>query len=402
MKRLVSLFILSAIAITLSAQKIIQWRGENRTGIYNETGLLKKWPADGPEMLWAVEGLDQGHSSVAIASEKLYITGMTESTGYVHVFDLDGKPLAKKGYGPEWSVNYEGPRGTITVNDGKLYLASGSGGFICLDQNTLDIVWEKNLERDFKAKNIVWGINESPLIVDEKVILTPGGPKFNIVALNKNDGKLIWSCPGEGDLSAYCSPLFIGDQQIPQVVVMTANHIIGVDVATGKKLWSYEHKNRHSVHANTPIYSDNMIFCTSGYGKGSVMLRLTDGGRSVEKVWESQLADSRIGAMVKVGDYLYGSGDTNKFWFCIDWKTGQIKYQSKALAIGVTIAADGMLYCYTQKGEMALATTDPDQFNVVSKFSITLGTGEHWAHPVIYNGVLYIRHGDALMAYKIK
>ncbi len=402
MKKITTLILLLTITAALSAQTNLQWRGENRTGIYNETGLLESWPANGPELLWHFDGLGQGHSSVAIANNKIYLTGMTDSTGTLYVLDMNGKLLKQKAYGTEWYTNYNGSRGTVTVDNGKIYLISGMGSLYCFDENSLDILWQKDVKKDFNSENIKWGINESPLIVGEKIIFTPGGKEHNVVALNKNDGKLIWSSPGEGDLSAYCSPLYVGDQQVLQVVTMTADHIIGVDIVTGNKLWSYENKNRHSVHANTPVYGDNMILCTSGYGKGSVMLRFKDGGRNVEKAWESIELDSRMGAMVKIGNYAYGSGDANKYWFCVDWKTGEQKYKDNSLPIGVVIAADGMLYCYSDRGDMALVRITPEKFDIVSKFKITLGTEQHWAHPVIHNGVLYVRHGNTLMAYKIK
>jgi outer membrane protein assembly factor BamB len=395
------LFILMCTALSLSAQNTnIQWRND-RTGVFFETGLLKSWPEKGPELLWHFDGLNEGHSSVAIDDNKIYVTGMTGKIGYLYVLDLNGKLLNKKTYGKEWADSYNGPRGTVTINDGKIYLITGMGALICFEQNTLEIIWTKDIQTDFGGKNIKWGINESPLIVNEKIILTPGGKKHNVVALNKNNGALIWSCEGEGDVSAYCSPLYVGDQKEPLIVTMTADHILGIDFATGKKLWSYENKNRWSVHANTPVYGDNMLLFTSGYGKGSMMFRLKDGGRAVEKVWENSDIDSRIGAMVKIGDYLYGSGDFSKAWFCVDWKTGEIKYKDKSLATGVTIAADNMLYCYSDKGEMALVRVTPEKFDLVSQFPITLGTDQHWAHPVIYQGVLYLRHGNTLMAYKI-
>jgi outer membrane protein assembly factor BamB len=401
MRRIIFLSLFLVTVSTLPAQDVIQWRGD-RTGIYRESGLLKSWTEDGPQLLWNYDGLGEGHSSVAISSGKIYITGMTEGTGFLYAFDMNGALLAKKEYGGEWNESYNGTRGTVTANENKLYLISGLGDIVCLDESDLSIVWKKNIISDFGAENIKWGICESPLIVDEKLIVTPGGKQHNIIALNKNTGALIWSCPGEGDLSAYCSPLYIGDQQTPQVVTMTAKHIVGVDVATGKKLWSFENINRHAVHPNIPVYGgDNMLLCTSGYGKGSVMLRLIDGGRNVEKVWDLAQLDSRMGAMVKVGDYAYGSGDANRFWFCVDWKTGELKYKENTLPIGNVIAADGMLYCYSDRGDFALVKITPDKFDIVSRFPVTLGTDQHWAHPVIYRGTLYVRHGNTLMAYKI-
>jgi outer membrane protein assembly factor BamB len=401
MKRTFILGVFLIAATALQAQDVIQWRGD-RTGIYRENGLLKSWAEKGPQLLWNYDGLGEGHSSAAISAGKIYVTGMSDGKGYLYAFDMNGKLLNRKEYGNEWDESYNGTRGTVTANGGRLYLISGRGDIVCFNESDLSIVWKKNIMSDFGSENIKWGICESPLIVDDKLIATPGGKQHNVIALNKNTGELIWSCPGEGDLSAYCSPLYVGDQQTPQAVTMTAKHIIGVNIADGKKLWSVENSNRHDVHPNIPVYGgDNMLLCTSGYGKGSVMLRLIDGGRNVEKVWEAAQLDSRMGAMVKAGDYAYGSGDANRFWFCVDWKTGELKYRVNALPVGNVIAADGMLYCYSDRGDLALVKISPDSFDIVSRFSVTLGTEQHWAHPVIYKGVLYLRHGNTLMAYKI-
>jgi outer membrane protein assembly factor BamB len=275
-----------------------------------------------------------------------------------------------------------------------------------MEQNTLNILWKKNIEADFEGKNITWGVNESPLIVDEKVILSVGGKTHNIVALNKNDGSLIWSCEGEGDLTAYCSPLYIANQDVPLIATMMASHIVGVDVATGKKLWSYKYENNRKIHPNTPVYDGkDMLLFTGGYNKGAVMFRLTNGGRSIEEVWEQPKLQSKHGGMVKIGNHVYtgGDGNANKFWYCVDWNTGEINYQDNTITAGVVIAdGDNMLYCYSERGEMALVKAPPEKFDLISKFSITLGTAQHWAHPVIYQGVLYVRHGNTLMSYKIK
>ncbi|MDR3252260.1 MAG: PQQ-binding-like beta-propeller repeat protein [Tannerella sp.] len=389
-------------AATALAQENIQWRGIDRTGVYHESGLLKTWPDDGPQLLWHYDGLGEGHTSTAIDGELIYITGLRDGDGYIYVFDLNGKQVKSKKYGPEWDKSYNGSRGTVTVNDGKIYLVSGYGSLYCLNQSSLDIVWEKNILQEYGSKNVTWGICEAPLIIDNMVIATPGGNEHNIVALDKNTGSLLWDCPGKGDLSAYCSPLYVGDQATPLIVTMTADHIIGVEAKTGKFLWSHENKNQHGVQANTPVYSNGMILCTSGYGRGSTMLRLKDGGQSIEEVWFSKDLDNRIGAMVKVGDYVYGSGDKNRSWFCADWNTGEIKYREQGLAMGNIISNDGMLYCYTEKGDLLLVKATPDKFDVAGKLAVTLGTNQHWAHTVLYKGVMYVRHGDTLMAYKVK
>jgi outer membrane protein assembly factor BamB len=316
---------------------------------------------------------------------------------------MNGKLLNKLMYGNEWTTNYVGTRATPIINNGKIYLMSGLGDVICLNESNLNVIWKKNMLVDYESKNITWGINESPLIIGEKIIITPGGKEHNVVALNKNTGERIWSSPGVGELSSYCSPLYIGDQQTPLIVTKTAYSIIGLEASTGKLLWTFESKNRHQIQANTPFYANNMILCSS-VDKGATMLRLSEGGRKAEIVWEIQEFDNMMGGVVKVGNYIYGSdsGEKSKYWWCVNWETGEILFKERGLAVGVTIFADGMLYCYSDKGEMALVKPTPEKFTIVSQFPITKGTNQHWAHPVIHQGVLYVRHGDCLMAYRIK
>ncbi|MDR2037304.1 MAG: PQQ-like beta-propeller repeat protein [Bacteroidales bacterium] len=388
-------------ALNLSAQDVIEWRFD-RTGIYKETGLLKKWDDKGPDLLWHYDGLGEGYSSVSISSGKIYITGMTGDIGYLYVFDMNGNLLGKKKYGTEWTISHNGARGTVIPNDGYLYLVSGNGELFCFDESGLDIVWQKSM-RDFGAEPPRHGTNESPLIVGEKLIFTPGGKEHNIVALNKKTGELIWSSEAKGDVSSYCCPIYLDDQQIPQIVTMTGHHVVGIDISNGNMLWSFPFTNRFFEHPNTPVYGDDMLLCTSSYGVGSVMLRLKDGGKNIEQVWSSVDLDSRTGHMLKIGGYAYGAGDYKKgSWYCVDWKTGEQLYKDKTIATGAIIAADGMLYCYSEKGELALVRITPEKFDMVSQFPVTMGTGPHWAHPVIHKGVMYVRHGDTLMAYAVK
>lgn len=390
------------ISFSLNAQQTVEWRGD-RTGIYKETGLLKKWPENGPDLLWHFDGLGQGHSSISINSDKIYVTGMTDDTGYLYVFDLQGKLLNKKEYGKEWDVSYDGSRGTVVPNDGKLYLVSGRGILTCLNESDLSVAWQKDMDSDFGGTPPKYGVNESPLIVGDKLIFTSGGEEHNVVALNKKNGSLIWSSKAMGDISSYCSPIYVADQKVPQVVTMTGHHVVGIDISNGKLLWSVPFTNRFSEHPNTPVYGNGMLLCTSSYGVGSIMLKLTDGGRKVEQAWSSKDLDSRTGHMLKIGDYAYGAGDYGRgSWYCVNWKTGEQLYKDKSMPTGAIIAADGMLYCYSERGDMALVRATPEKFDIVSRFSITMGTAQHWAHPVIHKGALYVRHGDTLMAYKIK
>ena len=172
-----------------------QWRGENRDGVYNETGLLKEWPAEGPELLWKFEGLGEGHTSVAIANSKVYISGMHDDRLVLYVFDMTGNLLTEKEIGKEWNTNWNGTRSSVCINDGKLYIFNALGTLFCLDETTLHVVWKKELLEEFDGRNLMFGITENPLIVGEKIFMTPGGEKNGMVALNKHTGALIWSSP---------------------------------------------------------------------------------------------------------------------------------------------------------------------------------------------------------------
>lgn len=399
MKKSILLILLSSLILYAQAQ--VGWRNDH-TGIYNETGLLKSWPAEGPELLWHFDGLDFGFSSVSIDQGKLFVTGLTDGKGYLYVLDTNGKLLNKVEYGTEFTGdNFVGTRSTAIPHEGKVYVVSGIAELFCYDMNTLKLLWKKNYAEDYGAENTKHGWNGPPLIIDEKLIIAPGGPTHNVLALNKATGDIIWSSEGMKGISGYGTPIFLDDQEVPQIVVMMGDHILGLDITNGKMLWSHDHTNRFSEHPNTPVYSDNCLLFMSAYGQGALMLRLTDGGRKVSPVWEMKELGHTTGHVMKSGNYIYGPGNRTN-WYCVNWETGEIMYSDKTIAVGNIIAADGLLYCYSEKGEMALVKPNPEKFEIISQFPITLGTEQHWAHPVIYKGVLYVRHGDSLMAYNIK
>lgn len=395
---------ISILSNILNAQEASQWRGQYRNGIYKETGLLNSWPAEGPKLLWHYDNLGDGFASAAIvAHEKIYTAGTLGGKGTVFAFSLDGKLIWSSVYGDEWIESYPGSRSTPLVNEGKVYIMSGFGKIACLSADKGNIIWSVDIMKDYDARNIVWGVTENLLIDGEKLFCTAGGEKNNVIALNKNTGKLIWSCPGNGQISAYCSPLLITLPTRKIVVTMTEKSILGIDAATGKKLWDYEQINKYAVHANTPLYSNGYLYCVSGYGYGGVMLKLATDGASVEKVWKNDLLDSRMGGMVLLNGIVYGLGDKVKGLHAVDWKTGkEVAFDKLNGRFGSIISAEGLLYTYDESGEVALIEPTPGGVKKLSGFKVPYGSAQHWAHPVIDNGRLYIRHGNSMMVYDIR
>lgn len=397
------IFLLVALNSSILFSKIdSQWRGPNRNGNYPETNLLKTWPTDGPKQLLVISGLGTGFSSPAVTENKILITGMLDKTGYLFAYDLQGKLLWKSPYGSEWSGNYPGSRSTPTVVGQQVYCMSGMGQLSCFDVNNGKQIWSIDILKTFNAPNIEWGITESLLIDGENIICTPGGPDGNVVALNRMTGKTVWKSKGYGEKSAYCSPILVEHGKTRLIVTMTATSIIGVDADNGTFYWRHPHRTDYDIHANSPIYNNGYIYYVSGYGSGGALLQLSSDGKSIKEIWRNKELDSQIGAAVLVNGYIYGSGHNTRKWQCLDFKTGKIIYTSDKRGKGNIISADGMLYCYEESGQVLLLKADPTAYSQVSSFKVTLGTDQHWAHLVIKNGRLYVRHGDALMVYDIK
>ena len=403
MKRfLFTLCLAGIISSGCLAQSIAQWRGPDRNGLYPDKGLLKKWPDNGPDLLWHFDGLGRGHASAAVTEDRVYTAGEIDGIGYLFCFDLSGKQLWKVPYGEEWTESWPGVRSTPLVANGKVFLFSSYGKLLCRNANNGDFVWSIDILKDYNAPNIKWGVTENLAIDGDKLFCTAGGPEASVIALDAATGKLIWKCKGKGEQSAYGSPALINTKNGKILAVHTASSIIGIDAVSGRFLWSFDQPNKYSVQANTPIFQDGLLYCVSGYGSGGVMLKLSDDGATVTEVWRNTGIDNRMGGAVVVNGKIFGSDDAGKAWYCLDWKTGTQMFSEKITGKGNIITADGMLYLYGENGEVVLAEPLANSFRKVSSFKVPFGEDQHWAHLVIAHQKLFVRHGASLMVYDLK
>ncbi len=403
------------IFVLLSAQivngQLYDWRGPDRSGIYNETGLLKQWPESGPELIWELGDLGFGYSSVTVTSDAIYITGRYEDDDVLTALTPDGKKKWSVKYGKAWTRNHDGTRCIPTYVDGKIYLVSGSGDIVCVSEQG-DIIWSKNHYDIYSSKPLMFGISESPLYVDGKIIASPGGDKASVVAFDANNGLVVWEAEALNEGPQYVNPLLIerGGKKI--LVSLSEKHIIGINTDDGEMLWTVDYDKIKNAsgrssknHAVTPIYRDGYILIANGYDYPAVKLKLSDDGNNVETVWTNADLEPHHGGMVLIGDYIYSSNHLSNAmgdWVCIDWNTGETMWTERWHCKGPVISADGMLYLYEERtGYVGLAKPGPEKLDIVSEFQITRGTGPHWAHPVIKDGKMYIRHGGVLMVYSI-
>jgi outer membrane protein assembly factor BamB len=392
--------------------QLYEWRGPGRTGIYNETGLLKKWPDGGPKLLWEAEKMGDGYSSVTVTDDAVYVTGRKDSSDVLTALTLDGKIKWETIYGKAWMANHTGSRCIPTYYNGNIFLISGSGDIVCIGSNG-KIKWSKNHYKLYDSKPIMFGISESPLVVDNMVIASPGGKKASLVAFNINDGKVIWEAEPLDEEPQYVNPKLIEYAGKKMVVTVMGAHIFAVDTKDGKILWKINYASVNAAtgrvmknHATTPVFRDGYIFIANGYNWVALKLKLSADGNSAEIVWENRSFDPQLGGVVLLDNNIYGTNHMSKpvdTWVCLDWNTGKTLWTSKWYSRGSVISADGMLYLYEEKsGHVALVKPDSSKLDIVSEFQITKGEGPFWAHPVISKGRLYIRHGDVLMVYLIK
>ncbi|UCD50561.1 MAG: PQQ-like beta-propeller repeat protein, partial [Phycisphaerales bacterium] len=258
------------------------------------------------------------------------------------------------------------------------------------------------LER-FGAGQAKFGFAECVLVDGQKVICTPGGPDASLVALDRDTGETIWKTEGLSQPAGYCSPRMIRHNGKKLIVTMLEKVVVGIDPNTGKVLWQYDFPNRFGVLPNPPLYADGMLYVVGGGGTGGTLLALADDAMSVKEQWKDRTLDCQMQGTVLVDGCIYGTAQSGKRGLvCLDWKTGEAKWNAGSVEQASVVAADGMLYVYGQNGTVYLVKPGPAGFKPVSQFAVTQGSAEHWAHPTVANGRLYIRHGDALMVYDVK
>jgi outer membrane protein assembly factor BamB len=384
-----------------------QWRGPRRDGVSVETGLLAHWPAHGPKLLWSVDGLGKGWSSPIVVGQCVYITGDVGDDLIIFAFDHDGKPVWQTKNGKVWEKPYPGARASCAFSEGMLYHLNAHGRLVCLDAMSGQEQWAVSVLERFGGKNITWALSECLLIDGPHVIVTPGAKGALMAALDKRNGRTVWTTEAlADDLASHSSPILFQYAGRRILANCSSAHGFGVDADTGKLLWTVPLKNPHGVNASTPVYGKGHIYYVTPYAEQGRLYRLLaqESGITAQHVWTSPL-DTVTGSSVLVGNALYAAGyRACKWWMGVDWTTGKTQSQLKDLTTGAAIHAQGQLYCLDEKGTVALLKPDAQDLNVVSRFKPITGRvkNDAWAHPVLCHGRLYIRYHDQLWCYDVK
>jgi outer membrane protein assembly factor BamB len=393
-----------------------QWRGPKRDGLSTETGLLRQWPNGGPPLQWKATGLGRGYSSVVLSGGRIFTMGDRNTRGRGHaafVIALDqatGKELWATRVGDPW--NDGGPRCTPTVDGDLLFALTPHGDLVCLETATGKERWRKNLPNDFGGEMMSgWGYSESPLVDGDKLIVTPGGRDATLVALGKATGEVLWKAPVPGgDGAGYASAVVAEVGGVRQYVQLLGRGIVGVAAKDGRFLWRYDRIANTTANIPTPIVRGDLVFCSTGYGTGSALLRLAPLGDRFEakEVYflKGRECQNHHGGMVLVGEYVYGGhGHNEGFPICVEFQTGKVAWrQDRGPGSGsaAVVYADGHLYFRYEDGVMALIEATPEGYREKGSFKLPVNGSPSWPHPVVAGGRLYLREQDALLCYDVR
>jgi outer membrane protein assembly factor BamB len=387
-----------------------QFRGPNRDGLCSETRLLKQWPAGGPRLSWKTTGLGGGYSTLSIVADRIFTIGDKDGSSLVIALSIaDGKPLwnarlANSG-APGWG-SFEGPRNAPTVDGDLLYALGQWGDLACFETATGKELWRKSFTNDFGASRPEWGFSEAPLVDGDKVVVTPGGPKGALVALNKKTGDLVWQSKEFTDPAQYSSLMAADIGGARQYIQITMASVAGIAAGDGKLLWRVPRKGQVAV-VPTPIVQKDLVYVSSGYGIGCNLFQITGsaGSFKAKEVYANKVMVNHHGGVIKVGNYLFGYSD-GKGWTCQDFKTGASQWEEKEkLGKGSVIYADGRLYLRQedQKGTVALIEASAAGYKEHGRFDQPdRSSKKAWSHPVVAGGKLYLRDQDLLLCYDVK
>ncbi|HSH20114.1 MAG TPA: PQQ-binding-like beta-propeller repeat protein [Draconibacterium sp.] len=401
--------LLSFSCTSESKFKISEWRGPGRSGIYSETNLLNEWPGNGPEILWVAEGLGKGYASPSISEKLVFVNGEQDSTSFLFAFDLLGELLWKSPNGKEFmgegfSSTYPGSRSTPTVVNDLVYTSSGKGRIACFEASSGTEKWAVDIIDDLGGRESEFGYSESLLVDENNVYCFVGGEEINMAAFDRFSGNVVWSSEALKDTFSYCSPIFVELPNRKVIVTHSRHYIFAVDCENGETLGSYglDGYEWDGEHCNSPIYSDGFIYFIGNdeKGKGAIKLEISKNGENLNEIWYNSIIRNNFNGYVKIANGLFTTVKGN--WMKkLNINDGLVSDSIK-IATGSLIFADNKFISYGMNGDVNLIHYKNDKLNVASTFKVKEGDGHHFAHPVIANGILYIRHGDALMAYKIK
>ncbi|MBN2181961.1 MAG: PQQ-like beta-propeller repeat protein [Sedimentisphaerales bacterium] len=386
--------VLLGLTITLFCCGIVtaadwpRWRGPEYNGISKETGWNANFPEAGPKILWE-KSVGTGFSSITICDGKAYTMGNIDDNDILYCFDAaTGNEIWKKSYScPLLNKNHEGgPCATPTIDGDAIYTFSKDGDVLRFKVANGDIVWHKNLNKEFGFKHPTWHFSGSPLVMGDLVIVNAG---TSGVALNKTDGSIAWQ--SDKGVSGYATgvPFTLNGQNC--IAMMVSREVVALNPATGDVLWRFPWKTSYDINAAEPLISGDTIFITSGYNRGCALLKIE--ANKVTELWQNKNMSNQVNSSVLLDGFVYGFsgqvGGGGKLT-CLEFQSGQVKWTQGGMGTGSLMLADGKLIILSEAGKLVIAEASPDKYKEISSAQIL--SGKCWTMPVLANGRIYARN----------
>jgi outer membrane protein assembly factor BamB len=378
------------------------FRGPRRDGHYTERPIGTNWPAGGLRPIWK-QPVGAGYASFVIARGRAFTIEQRGPEEVVAAYDvLTGREL----WTNAWTAAFrefmggDGPRATPTWADNHVYALGAEGELRVLDGATGRMIWRTNILQDAGAKNLQWGMAASPLIVDDTVVVLPGGPAGqSVVAYDRRTGKRVWSALT--DQQAYSSPMLVTLARVHQIIAFSASRVMGLSPVGGELLWEYPWKTQFDINAAQPlVVGENRVFVSSGYGTGAAVIELTamDRGFSVREVWRNIRMKNQFTSSVLHEGFIYGLDES--ILACVDAATGDLKWKGGRYGYGQVLLASGHLIVLTEDGDLALVRATPERHEEIVRFPAL--EGKTWNHPALAGGYLLVRNINEMAAFDLR
>lgn len=392
-------------AATLPSPLPAYWtdfRGPQRDGHYRERPILTSWPSSGLTPVWK-QPVGGGYASFVIARGRAFTIEQRGPEEVVAAYDVaTGREL----WTDAWTAAFrefmggDGPRATPAWADGRVYALGGHGELRCLDEATGRLVWRTNILQDAGASNLQWGMAASPLVVDDTIVVLPGGTNGNsVVAYDRHTGRRAWSALE--DQQAYSSPMLVTLAGVRQLLVFSGSRLTGLTPDRGELLWELPWKTQFAIHAAQPlVVGENRVFLSSAYGTGAAVVELTptDGGLSVSEVWRNIRMKNQFTSSVLHDGFLYGLDES--ILACVDAATGELKWKGGRYGYGQVLLASGHLIVLTEDGDLALVRATPERHEEIVRFPVL--DGKTWNHPAMADGYLLVRNARDMAAFDLR
>lgn len=395
--------LLFCVFVTLAASCVLaadwpQYQGPGRDCISPEIGINKDWNARPPKLLWRIPLGDNGFAGPSVAGGRVFIIDHAGDQDIVRALKLDtGEEVWRTAYKDTDRDNYGFARATPAFSDGRLYTISRMGWVVCLDANTGEKLWAKNLVSDFGGKKPQWDYSMSAVVDGDRLVLSPGGAGGSLLVLNKITGEKLFS-GGSDDVAGYATPTWAILDGRKQYIVFTGVSLVGHDGETGRMLWRFPWKTDWDVNAATPIVMGDTVFIASGYKHGCALLKFSSD--SVSQVWSNKEFQPHFNTPVLVDGLLYGITDPGDM-VCLEPKTGKTLWRHGGFEKGGVVYVDGTIIGMNGRaGDVVMVQATPDGYRELGRI-VPLG-GQSWTAPIVADGKLIIRNRKEMACLDLK